>query len=506
MKPKIALLLIFMMVFSLAACGGQPKSESNGESLAAVIREVEPSVLQTGNEATAIALKQYVHARLLTEHLATQDFTQFSEADRNMMIDQLVASWAAATEFSVSAEELTDQAVMEMENTATLPVLIKNPFKILATVYGAEDTTEFDQKAWAEKLTEQYDALKGAKRYNQLAKQLGVDAKTAYEQMILAQEIIRKGAIADADWNNKVVNTLQAIKTTSKVTLLGLSAAATGGGSVTLLEGAGFIAGGIDCAIEVADTGSTIILGEGNKVAVGFNDLKKKTAPVTSVIGLLNFDSSNLEKWTNGTADALVFISDSLMDLYHENKVLGMEISTTKDGKVVINGQAVDVTGLNGETLDSALEAAGYPLPVPSSSIIEMIENAWNPDIEVMKARMGTLTSKITEEVEENQPDMGAGSIAGTYTSNMTHINGESETTTVIIKDNGDGTVTWESDDGEGTIFDYNEETNEIFYSEAGFTFQIKFSVSAGQVTGSGRMFGEFGEDSLDTSIELSKQ
>ena len=110
-----------------------------------------------------------------------------------------------------------------------------------------------------------------------------------------------------------------------------------------------------------------------------------------------------------------------------------------------------------------------------------MIENAWNPD-------------------------MGAGSIAGTYTSNMTHINGESETTTVIIKGNGDGTVTWESDDGEGTIFDYNEKTNEIFYSEAGFTFQIKFSVSAGQVTGSGRMFGEFGEDSLDTSIELSKQ
>ena len=106
MKPKIALLLIFMMVFSLAACGGQPKSESNGESLAAVIREVEPSVLQTGNEATAIALKQYVHARLLTEHLATQDFTQFSEADRNMMIDQLVASWAAA-EWLYNCKKLT---------------------------------------------------------------------------------------------------------------------------------------------------------------------------------------------------------------------------------------------------------------------------------------------------------------------------------------------------------------------------------------------------------------
>ena len=53
MKSKIALLLVFMMVFSLAACGGQSESGTSEENLNPVIREAEPPVLQTGNEATA---------------------------------------------------------------------------------------------------------------------------------------------------------------------------------------------------------------------------------------------------------------------------------------------------------------------------------------------------------------------------------------------------------------------------------------------------------------------
>jgi len=510
MKSKIALLLIFMMVFSLAACGGQSESGSGEENLNAVIREAEPPVLQTGNEATAIALKQYIYARLLTEQLATEDLTQMKEAERKEKMDALVSAWETAAAFAISAEELANQAVTELETTGALIVplkhSIKNTFKLFATVYAADEATEFDQVAWAEKLTKQYDALKGAKRYNQLAQQLGVDAKTAYEQMTIAQEIIHKGAMADADWNNKVVNILQATKTTSKVALLGLSLVATGGASVTVLEGAGFIASGIDCAIEVADTGSTIILGEGNNVAVGFGELKKMTAPVTSVIGLLNFDVANLQNRTKDSADALVYISDSILDLIFENKVLGMEISATKDGEVAINGQAIDVTGLGGEAVKSALETAGFPLPEAPMEILDLIRDTWDPDIEVMKARMEALTAGLPEKPSEEPPLLAVGSIFGSYSYTMTYQNGDVDSGTCILEDNGDGTINWISDDMDVTTLSYDEGSRQITYYGEGLNLEIQFSSGLGGVNGNGRMYGEFWGEPVDVDIAMTKQ
>lgn len=510
MKSKIALLLIFMMVFSLAACGGQSESGTGEENLNAVIREADPPVLQTANEATAIALKQYIYARLMTEQLAAEDLTQMPEAERIERIDALVSAWESAAAFAKSAEELTNQAVLELENTAALTIPVKSPgkdsFRLFATVYAADEAAEFDQKAWAEKLTKQYDAIKGGKRYNQLAQQLGVDAKTAYEQMAMAQKIIHDGAMADADWNNKVVNILQATKTTSKVAVLGLSLVATGGASVSVLEGAGFIASGIDCAIEVADTSSTIILGEKNKVSVGFNELKKKTAPFTAVIGLLNFDLANLKDKTKGTGDALIYISDSLTDLIFENKVLGMEISKTKDGKVAINGQAIDVSGMGTEEVKSALENAGYPLPESASSVLELIENIWDPDIEVMKARMDVLTAGLSEEVSEEPPVMEAGSIFGTYSVVMTGANEEPDYEIITLRDNGGGTVTWISEDGDETILAYNANTNELYFEEEGLNLEIKMSSGIGGVKGSGRMTGTFWDSPIDVSIDMTKQ
>ena len=493
------------MIFSITACGGPSESNSEKFDINIVVREIEPPVLQTGNEATAIALKQYVYARLLTEQLATEDFSQISEAERKKRIDALVSAWETATKFTTSAEKLTNQAILELGNTASLPMSTKSPFSFLSVAYAAEKSKEFDQVAWAEKLTKQYDALKGAKRYNQLAKQLGVDAKTAYEQMTVAQKIIHEGAMADADWNNKVVNILQATKTTSKVAVFGLSLVATGGASVSVLEGAGFIASGIECAIEVADTSSTIILGEKNKVSVGFNELKKKTAPVTSVIGLLNFDLTNLQEKTKGTGDALVYISDSLMDLYFENKVLGMEISTSKDGKVTINGQVIDVTDLSEEAIKSTLETAGYPLPEGSMKILDLIQDTWNPDIEVMRARMDVLTATIFEEVSEEPPVMVAENIFGTYSCVMTVADEEPQTEIITLRDNGDGTVTWISDDEEETILSYNANTNELYYESEGLTIKIQLSVKLGSVTGTGRMYGEFWDSPIDVVIDMVK-
>ncbi|MPN21464.1 hypothetical protein SDC9_168844 [bioreactor metagenome] len=70
----LALLLACALMFSLSACGGQKGAGKADEIKPVTVeRELEPQALQTANEATAIALRQYVYARLLTEAFLTVD-------------------------------------------------------------------------------------------------------------------------------------------------------------------------------------------------------------------------------------------------------------------------------------------------------------------------------------------------------------------------------------------------------------------------------------------------
>ena len=71
----LILLLSCVLIFALSACGGQ-KTTGKTEAIKPVTVvecEPEPQALQTANEATAIALRQYVYARLLTEAFLTAD-------------------------------------------------------------------------------------------------------------------------------------------------------------------------------------------------------------------------------------------------------------------------------------------------------------------------------------------------------------------------------------------------------------------------------------------------
>ena len=196
----LALLLACALIFTLSACGGQ-KTTGKAEDIEPVTveREPEPQALQTANEATAIALRQYVYARLLTEAFLTADASTMTAEELSEMADELLLAWENAELFSSTAMELTDKAVLLLEMPtvkqtsavgqpqAAFMTLAAAPLNFSLVAYAAESGRKIDPQTWAENLTRQYDALKGAQRYQQLAQQLGTDAKTAYEQMALAQ-------------------------------------------------------------------------------------------------------------------------------------------------------------------------------------------------------------------------------------------------------------------------------------------------------------------------------
>ncbi len=533
-KRFFALLMVWVMIFGLPACTGEKGRGPEEIKPVAVERKPEPQGLQTANEATAIALRQYVYARLLTETFLTEDTATLTAEGLSEMAGELLLVWENAALSSSAAMELTNQAVLLLEvptgkqTTATshpqagLMALAATPFHASPVAYAAESGRKIDPQTWAENLTRQYDALKGAKRYQQLAQQLDTDAKTAYEQMVLAQKIIRNAA--ELEEAEGVVNAytesihyLQGLKTTSKVAMLGWSMAATGGGSVALLEGAGLLVGGVDCIADVGETGSTLILGEDHQVTVAFGDIKETLGPVSSLIGLATLNPAEIGKNAKDTMDAVVYISDSLVDLFYEDKIVGIKVEGLSDQAVRISGEVLEAS------TKAAMEAAGFLYPNATKGISQTA-GLWEPEPGVMAARMNALVSQMAEleraagivseipqesdGTEDETPRVSSVNmnIFGVYTCVATGgVNNETITSTVTLRNIGDGLLSWTDEDEDETTLSYNKETNIIHDDSSGLTLHIEFSMTGSTVIGNGYMSGTLWDEPVEETISLTK-
>jgi hypothetical protein len=541
----LAPLLSCVLIFNLSACGGQ-KTTGKAEEIKPVTVEhdPEPQALQTANEATVIALRQYIYARLLTEAFLTADVSVMSAEELSEMADELLLAWENAELLSSTAMELTDKAVLLMEMPTvkqtsavgqpqakfmTLAVATAAPLNFSLVAYAAESGRKIDPQTWAENLTKQYDALKGAQRYQQLAKQLGTDAKTAYEQMALAQKIIHNAAeLEEAEGvvnaYTESINYLQGVKTASKVGVFVVGTVVTGGGSLTALSTSSFtlaqtastIVGGADCIVDIAATGSNIILGENHQVTVGFNDVKDKLAPVSAVVGLASFNSAE-------TGEQLAYIGDTLMDWFYEGKVMGVQV----DGGRTVTARIFDSVGT--AALKSALETAGYVFPETSKTLVQIMEELEaNP--EATLARMDALVSQMAELeqaaniTEESTPEPGSTgstapptstediSIFGRYSVVSRVINGEDEeeeTSFATLVDLGAGKVQWIDDDDEEDddpfIMSYDASSHKLYYFEEGSIVNVVFTSSEGKVTGKGTMTATLWGERLEATLSLTK-
>lgn len=533
----ISLILAFAIVFSLSACSSQETTNVSEELEPVTIkRDPEPESLQAANKATTIALKQYIHARLATEIYMSLDPSSMTMEEMAQMADEVLLAWESAEVLSASAEELTNRAVKvlemasredalnELNASSVLNRIIRLSKSSGSTAYAAGTARKLDPQTWAENLTKQYDALRGGQRYQQLANQLGTDARTAYEQMALAQKIIQNAAAleeAEADVNawTESINYLQGVKTASKVGVFVVGTIVTGGGTVsalgsssmTLGTATGVVVGGADCIVDIGATGSSIILGENNQVTIGFNELKDKLAPVSAVVGLAGFNAAE-------TGEQLTYIGDSLVDWFYEGKFMGVKVDNRD-----VTARILDSAGK--EALKSALETIGYVFPEQTKTIQDLVkEYKDSVDLDSVWKEMETLISEIGK-IESNQgitdtisvgsdnpetpstetPILGI-NIFGKY-NRVSKVDSEDEPEVGIIelRDRGDGYVVWIDDDGERTVLSYDKVSNSIHMDQDGLVLDLKFSSSGGQVTGFGTMTGLFWGEELNATISLTK-
>jgi hypothetical protein len=96
--------------------------------------------------------------------------------------------------------------------------------------------------------------------------------------------------------------------------------------------------------------------------------------------------------------------------------------------------------------------------------------------------------------------------IFGKYTCVATGgVNNETITSTIILRDIGDGLLSWIDEDGEATTLVYNKETNIIHDDSSGLILHIEFSLSGSTVIGSGYMSGTFWDEPVEETFALTK-
>ena len=367
MKKYVSLFLALIMIFTLASCGGRTE-ENTTVSLPAVAAE-RAAVEQVG----AIATQQYIIARLKTEALIEYAIENGSIDELKAMTDDTLEAWRLCELASVQAAELADyaQSLRSFASTqaATVSYTSSSPARIglfTMVAYAAEENAAVK---WAKELTEKYDSYPAGQKVKQLAENLGTDAKKAYAQLKMAQNILEGEAYsAEGDTMQSFENAAMATKTVCKTGLYIGGVVAGGGVANGILEAGGMIIGGVDTIVDIASTGSTIICGENSKITMAADDFKDFMGPISSAAGGVNVLTGGIKFAGDaadkiGSIDKLSYIGESLLDLVRDGKIMGGLITVGENGETTVTMTEIDVEGKTPEEIEKELENAGLSLP-----------------------------------------------------------------------------------------------------------------------------------------------
>ncbi len=378
MKKLTALLLIFAALLGvLAACRAEEDNETR--------RKKAADPLVNSSQFLDLSLEAYIYARLKTEEFLNADPAKVSPEELRKNLSEILSAYDAAQKAANAAETALDsyEASQKGKNTAKL-LSIKDPFAL--ECYAKSDAEE-----WAEKINKAYENTdrnaKSAERFRQLAEQLGTDARTAVKQFQTANEILAGNAINEAEFLDTCVKTATVIKTGSKVGLFVCGVIASGGtvgaagitlaADSTALATAATVFSGADAMLDVAATGSTIVLGEDHAVSRTFSDAENMVGGVSSVLTLSNLVTSFDPKKAQDVFDGLSFVADTTVGLVAENKIMGIELSPGNKKPVKGVSYDVDIAGKTQAEAADAVRKAGGKLPEGGTRTVSDILKGW---------------------------------------------------------------------------------------------------------------------------------
>ena len=219
-RQLIAITIVLMLSVSVVACGGKGAKEPDSQELeladSVTIDYVESKEVKTINSAVTYLLVHFLEARVKTE-----EFVYESDESAMARIDELAELWERAEEAYLEAEEIIDATVVTAEGSdgrayhAALPDAraVLTSLLMPQAAYAAKKGS----LEWAEELDSKFSNIRAADKYKELAEYLGTDIRGAIKGLEEAQRIIRDSSLSSARKNELIVNSLDVLKTSGKV-------------------------------------------------------------------------------------------------------------------------------------------------------------------------------------------------------------------------------------------------------------------------------------------------
>lgn len=252
-------------------------------------------------EATSDAVYDLAYANELVGELEKLDISVVYNnreklAEYTQMVNEAMAAYSRVTK---TAAVLGAVANKQVEDGKTQ----------IASLQSAEDislnATDNDAVKWAEEINRMYDSVKTGNRILGLSQQMGVDAKRAYAMLTMANNILQgKYGDEEAAEADQWMKIWTGIHTGAKVGFWTTAAIATGGTS-TLVTTTATVVGGVDCALDIGKSTTTIILGDDDPAMEDIDKVCNVVGAIGFIFGLVTYKGGN-------SGEKLAFIGDAV--------------------------------------------------------------------------------------------------------------------------------------------------------------------------------------------------
>ena len=444
MRRLLGLVTAFVAMVTLSGCG-------SGSGPVVEVVELPPVSQERAafQGATALMTQSYVIARLRTDALAEVDPEGVTDAELEVMADQALAAWevagmaadgiARAAEYAdeittaisdgggdTSGETGDDEsggdegsdgalgggpggfAVPPFDGSSSLALAGFGATSPAPTLVASDKEAALQ---WAKELTEKYGSADTKAAAEALAKDMGKDAEFARATLEQAKEMVQ-GAKDEKEGNfwRSLEAAAMTIKSGCKVGLFVGGIVIAGGPGAVMAAGpltaGGVIIGGVDTIVDVASTGSNIILGANNSVTTGIEKVQDVVGPVSAIAGTSALFTAQKVTQAMNAADKLsaqmsqleraTYVIEGVNDFVQEGKLLGglITVGDNEDDNNTNTTNTEDDTDTDDSGTDSGDEAEA---PDPDAAGTGASMEIFEIDLE----------DKTPEEVKEELEELG---------------------------------------------------------------------------------------------------